>query len=419
MTTNVPSLIIDSTGVKTPTETEILAGIQQDFNAAFGGNLNPSLETPQGELASSFAKIIADKNAQIAYMANMFDPTTAEGRWQDAIGKIYFIKRLPATGTTVQATCTGLNGTVIPIGARAKNSITGDTYSCTVGGTISGGSTLCTFECDFTGAKSCPIGSLDTIYQRIAGWDSITNSAAGVVGREVESRASFEDRRRNSVALNALGYIQSIQAAVRQVQGVVSVYIKDNNTASSITVGGVTIAANSVYIAVRGGINEEVARAIWSKMPLTAAYSSGTETVTVSDTAYPALTIVYDNSTIPPTPIYVTQPSYTVTFTRPTLVPIFFQVNISTNVNLPSDINLRIQQAVIDTVNGVNGAIPLQIGYSVFASQFYKYINAIDSSVNVVSIKIGTTATPTADTVTLNLNQYPQVYNYYVAVTQV
>ena len=419
MTTNVPSLIIDSTGVKTPTETEILAGIQQDFNAAFGGNLNPSLETPQGELASSFAKIIADKNAQIAYLANMFDPTLSEGRWQDAIGKIYFLTRLPATGTTVQATCSGLDGTVIPVGARAKNSTTGDTYTCTVGGTISSGSALCSFECDTTGSRSCPIGSLDTIYQRIAGWDSVSNSAAGTTGRDVESRAAFEDRRRNSVALNAAGYIQSIQAAVRQVDGVVSVYIKDNNTASAITVGGVTIAANSVYIAVRGGIDEDIAKAIYSRMPLTAAYSAGTVTVTVNDTTYPVFAVYYDNSTIPPTPVYVAQPSYTVTFTRPSLVAIYFKVNISTNINLPSDINTKIQQAILDTASGDNGAIPLQIGYSVFASQFYKYINAIDPSVNVVSIKVGTTSTPTADTVTLNLNQYPQIFSYNIAVVQV
>jgi hypothetical protein len=184
-------------------------------------------------------------------------------------------------------------------------------------------------------------------------------------------------------------------------------------------VGGVTIAANSVYIAVRGGLKEDVARAIWSRNALTDAYAAGNETVIVNDTDYPNFAVYYDNSTIPPTPVYVTQPSYSVTFTRPSLVAIYFQVNISTNINLPSDINSKIQQAILDTANGTNGAVPLQIGYSIFASQFYKYINAIDSNVNVVSIKVGTTSTPTADKVTLNLNQYPQIFNYYITVTQI
>ena len=120
MTTNVPQITFSPTGLTVPTEAEILAGVQLDNNAAFGGNLNPALETPQGQMASSLAAIIADKDAQIAYLANQFDPTYAEGRFQDALGKIYFLTRIPSAGTVVQLTCYGLNGTVIPVGAAAQ-----------------------------------------------------------------------------------------------------------------------------------------------------------------------------------------------------------------------------------------------------------------------------------------------------------
>ncbi|OYV51344.1 MAG: hypothetical protein B7X10_00780, partial [Burkholderiales bacterium 21-58-4] len=83
-TSSVPSVQFTSTGVVVPTDADILSGVQQDMNAAFGGDMNPALETPQGQLASSTAAIIADKNAQIALIANQVNPDFSENRWQDA-----------------------------------------------------------------------------------------------------------------------------------------------------------------------------------------------------------------------------------------------------------------------------------------------------------------------------------------------
>ena len=52
VTTNVPPITFNTaTGFTGPTQQDILTGVQQDFNAAFGGGLNPSLSTPQGQLA--------------------------------------------------------------------------------------------------------------------------------------------------------------------------------------------------------------------------------------------------------------------------------------------------------------------------------------------------------------------------------
>ena len=77
MTTNVPAISWLSTGPVVPTDAEILAGVIADFQAAFGTDMNPSLETPQGQLASSQAAIISDCYAQIVYLANMMDPNFA------------------------------------------------------------------------------------------------------------------------------------------------------------------------------------------------------------------------------------------------------------------------------------------------------------------------------------------------------
>ena len=66
MSSHVPPVRFTPQGLQIPTETEVLNGVLADFNDAFGGGLNLNLETPQGQLASSLAAVIADKNDLIA-----------------------------------------------------------------------------------------------------------------------------------------------------------------------------------------------------------------------------------------------------------------------------------------------------------------------------------------------------------------
>jgi hypothetical protein len=70
MATNVPAIQFTDTGVVLPQESEILAGAFNDIDNAFGGGINKALTTPQGQLATSLSAIIADKNEQIALLAN-------------------------------------------------------------------------------------------------------------------------------------------------------------------------------------------------------------------------------------------------------------------------------------------------------------------------------------------------------------
>src|SRR5690348_13529282 len=115
--TAVPAIQFTPTGLVLPTDAAILSGVQTDQQAAFGGNLSLSLSSPQGQLAQALSAIVSDKNAQIAEIVNQVDPANAAGTMQDAIGAIYFMKRIAASGTVAAGTCNGLAGTVIPAGA--------------------------------------------------------------------------------------------------------------------------------------------------------------------------------------------------------------------------------------------------------------------------------------------------------------
>ena len=51
---NVPALTITDTGVVAPQTSDVLNGVLQDLNTAFGGNLNiTNVGTPQGYLAEN------------------------------------------------------------------------------------------------------------------------------------------------------------------------------------------------------------------------------------------------------------------------------------------------------------------------------------------------------------------------------
>lgn len=379
-TTNVPAISWSAAGPVVPSGSAVLAGIQADYNVAFSVSFNFDPTTPQGQLTGSLAAVVNNANQLLTYYASQTDPAYATGRMQDAIARIYFLERNPAEPTTVQALCSGLPGVVIPVGSVAKAE-DGNLYTCTQEGTIPvGGSITLAFACNTVGPIECPAGSLNQIYRAISGWDSITNVADGVLGRNTESRADFETRRRASVAVNSIGSLPSIQGAVLGIAGVLDAYVTENELATPVTRGGVLLAPHSLYVAVSGGAAQDVGEAIWSKKAPGCNYNGNT-TVTVVDqgTGY--------------SPPY---PEYDVTFETPTNLSILFAVDIVNSPLVPADAATQIQDALIAAFAGDDGGARARIGSTIYATRFIYPIAALGSWAQVRSLKIGSNNNPDA-----------------------
>lgn len=375
LTTNVPSPVFGPTGFVVPSTTVVLDGVQQDVNDAFGGGLNPALDTPQGQLASSEAAVIDNTNSQFLFMTQMFDPAYSFGRYQDALARIYFIQRNPSQPTVVEALCTGLEGVVIPVGALAV-ALDGRQYVATQEAIIpvSGQVTL-QFACTIPGPIPCPAGTLNQIYRSIPGWDAITNPSDGVLGNNVESRAAFEARRAASVAHNSIGSLPSVLGSVLTVPDVIDAFVTENVSNSPQVIGGVSVLPNSLYVAVVGGSAQAIGEAIWRKKAPGCAYNGNTN-VTVLDTS---------PGYVPP------YPSYSVSFERPDPLEITFAVDINNTTLVPADAEQQIETAIIAAFAGLDGGQRTKIGTNVFASRFYAPIAALGSWAQIVSIKIGST----------------------------
>lgn len=474
-TTNVPEMTIGDTGAVAPTESDILAGVQADQQAAFGSDLNTSLTTPQGQIATSETAIIADKNAQLLALYNGVDPSYASGRMQDAIGRIYYMTRIAATSTTVTATCTGAEGTVIPVNAQAQDQ-DGNLYLCTEAGTIpSGGSIDLTFQCATTGPIACPAGYLDTIYQAISGWDSITNASAGVEGSDVETRAAFEYRRKNSVAGNSQGTPAAVLAAVLSVSDVLDAYVLDNplsdtsgaNVTGSISGTTLTVSeadsrwAGSQIGAIQSGqtvTGDGVEQGTYITALGSGTGGAGTYTVNISQTvAAQALTCSQGGVQLVRNSIYVAAyggeaqdigeaiwskkspgcnyngdttvtvtddgdgvysepyPSYDVTFKIPTATPVLVAVSMRQNTSVPSDAVSQVRTAILSAFNGEDGGDKARIGGLLYASRFFTGIAGLGTWAQINSVVLGVGAADKAS-VLMRIDQIPTLESDNISV---
>lgn len=386
-------------GFVSPDEDVILEGVLADMNAAFGGNMNPALDTPQGQLATSITAIIGEANAQFLKLTTQVDPAYAEGRMQDAIARIYFLARNPAQSTVVQADCMGLAGVVIPQGALAQDT-DGNLYGAVDGGVIPiSGTASLAFACVLPGPTPCPTGALSQIYQAIPGWDAISNPVDGVLGTNVESRQDFEYRRAQSVAVNAQGVIGSVLGSVASVPGVLDYYGYDNSEAVIKTIGTQDIAPHSIYICVAGGSDEDVATAILKKKAPGCAYTGDT------------VVIVYDDN-----PLYTAPIPYTVKFQRPDPLPILFDVKLKNGPGIPANAEDLIQTAIINAFSGSDGGARARIGSTIYAARFYANVVALGSWAQLIEILIGAD-TPTHSSVTVEINEVPTISPDDITVT--
>lgn len=393
LSTSVPAITFSKTGLLVPDEIDVLNGRLSDFSSALGGAMSTSLTSPQGQLATSDAAIIADKNDQLLAIVNQINPDYADGRFQDGIGRIYFIDRIGATGTTVTATCSGLVNTKISAGSTARDK-KGYIYVSLADATIpASGQVDVIFQNLTTGAIACPAGELDTIFKAVPGWSGITNAAAGVLGNDEETRANFEYRRKQSVAANARNTLIAIRAAVLSVDGVVDAWVTSNNTSEAKTMGAskYPVKANSIFVGVYGGTAADIADAIWRKAPPGIALN-GEVTYTITDS---------ENYAAP-------YPEYEISWVTAKPVSVYVKISLAKSEFLPSDIVSLAQTAVSNAFNGSDGGSRARMGSSLSSGRFYAGIFKIDvDNVVIESLTLSRDGTAFSTAIAFGIDEIP------------
>lgn len=394
--TNVPTIQFTPQGLILPTERDILQGVMADFNAAFGGELSQNLETPQGQLASSIAAIIADKNNQIAWLVNNIDPTYSDGIMQDAIGKIYFIKRKGQINSTATCQFIGLPGTTIPKGLLLKDTannewVVDDERSILETGVVD-------VQVTAKGIYGAKANTITQIYQSIVGLDRVTNPQDAIQGSDKESRQDFAERYKKSVAKNSKGTPESVYSNIAELDGVSDVYVVDNPKGEAVRVGvtNYTLKPHSLYVAVVGGDPKEIGKTILTYAGNGCDFNGNTEVT------------LYDDMYLEP------KPSYTISFMRPLPANVYFKVKVSKTSTI-----IGYEEIIRKAIVSFNKRKKARIGSTLYATHYISSIIEALPTSNILSVEIGNALESLGTQVTFGIDQQPIISEENIMVVLV
>jgi uncharacterized phage protein gp47/JayE len=354
----------------------LLEELNDEVKSIFGSNFNVSPESPDGQVNGA----ISESNANLWEIAeesyNAFNPSAVTGVTQDNLYQLNGITRLPATSSSALLTISGTQSTVIPAGSLVSTSDTNVQFSTQSEVTIpvSGSVDVQALAVE-TGPISALAGTITTIDTPLTGWDSVTNNSDALVGTNEETDVEFRARREQSVARDAQAIIDAIFAEVRSVPGVTQTTVLENDTNTGPDANG--LPAHSVHVIAVGGDDQAIGEAIFLKKTL-GATPFGSTTVQVED-----------DQGIP----------HDISFSRPTQIPIYVEVNLTTFSNYPVDGDDQIKQAIVDYAEGtlISGR-GFFLGDDVIHSEIYTPINTIPGhTVDSMFIKTSFPADQTAD----------------------
>lgn len=387
------------TGLTVESAAEVQTAIEGDWISAFNGNGLPPLdvdpETPAGQLIASITALVHAKDTEILYLANQFNPLTSEGRWQDALGKIYFLSRKMAEPTVVECACMGMYNTVIPAGSIVQSDDGYQLRSLDAATIPASGTINIEFETIETGPISIPAGSVNTIVTTIPGWDTVSNASAGVLGRDVETRTEFETRRYNSVATNAHGSVSAIQGTIAGIDGVLDCKVLENSTDNSMTILGVSVDPHSICVCVYGGDGTDIAEAIYRKKDAGCG-TTGSTTVTYTDHDF--------NDSV-----------YSYSILRPIVVDVKMVVTIKNTGSLPASISDDIKSALIEDFYGLRENARVGLGQTLYASRFYPVVIGAGVT-DFVSLTVALGTGAFGSYIDINANREPQLIESNISV---
>lgn len=364
----------DQTGVVVPTTQEVRDDVAKSVQAAFKINdsdpeLNIDPSSPMGQVVDIITSEAQAKNAEVAFLANQFNPRTATGVWLDALAGLYGLERKVSEPTVVTCTCTGLQGTVIPYGAIVQDTQGNQLRHSTAGGVTipSSGVIDTTFATVEHGAIEIGAGTVTKIVTVVAGWDTVTNASAGVTGRDVEPDGELLNRMKQSYAINANGTVANMQANLAALDGVLDCVVLENYTNQPQVQYGITLTAHSVAVCIVGGEDDAIAQTIFERK------SAGCGTVGQHQVTY--VDTEHFNAT------------YTYNIVRPTAVPFNIEVSFF-DEDMDEITQSQVKAALISDFLGELENARVKLATTVYASRFYRCIQAVTTS-PIKQIQVG------------------------------
>jgi len=323
-------------GFKRKRFADIIAGMESQAKNLFGPDVNLSAASPLGIFIRLIAWPLATlwSLAEDIYNSAFID--SAEDYNLDKVGKYIGISRLPAQkaflkidGTPADVIISGQEGTFIPAGflISTQDEVTFRTLeNATIDGTGRAQPTIEAVEPGTSGNVAA--NTITVILNPISGVESVTNPDEVTGGRDEETNAEFRERYDKSISKGGSSTAESVEASLLELSGVRDALVEVNETMEDVD----GIPPKSLAPTVFGGDNEEIAQAIF-------------ETKAGGIQSFGDIQVqVLDKRGNP----------HTIGFSRPTEIPIYVDIALTTNSNFPADGATQIRTDVIKHIGGLD-----------------------------------------------------------------
>lgn len=326
-------------------------------------NLDPS--TPDGLKLASDSEIfsVLDEALQLAY--NSKDPNKARDLELDIIGLLTGFKRSVGTPSTIPSVnLSGVSGTIIPEGSLVESD-DGTQWSVDSESVIGvSGSIEASITATQNGAIQADIGSVTNIVETISGWQSVSNTVVAIPGENKQSNAETRKERALTVGRPGNNQVESTLGELGAIQGVNKYKSYENDSGS---VDANSIPAHSMLYVVDGGIDADIAKAIYLKKNPGVNLYGATNPVTVS-----VQSEKYNLTSVD------------IVFARPSYIDMTIVVDIVNDGTLPANTDDLIKQAITDYTQGdlIESSIGFNpfgfnIGEDVSPSRLYTPVNKV------------------------------------------
>lgn len=281
---------------------ELNAELIEKLKLIYGNDINVNQNSQDGQQINIYDQAAVDLREILNQTNASFDPDQAFGRILDQRIALNGIKRNGGTYTQTPVNITAdkalnligldtqsdeLNPTVANL-YTIKDDAGTEFYLLDSFSFVGASTESLTFRAAAIGTVEVQVNTITTAVTVISGITDI-NNPSGVLteGQDEESDAAVKTRRRSSVAIPALGYLDSIEAQLGNLLGVTVARVFENDT--NVTDGDGTLA-HTIWAIVEGGDDTEIGEIIYKKKS-SGSGMRGAETVNIlrpNGTTYPA-----------------------------------------------------------------------------------------------------------------------------------
>lgn len=261
---------ITQSGLTIDSKSQLVADLVSAYQTIYGSDINVDSNSPDGQLINIQAQMIEDYLELLLNTYNNFAVESAYGERLDQLVALNGIQRQAGTKTLAQVSVTASQALTLPgLDQTTETPFTvsdnsGNQYFLVTSYVFSGAATTTLeFEAETIGMVETVPNTITNIVTATLGITSVNNPtiSGDSIGVNEETDAQIKVRHAQSLKLASTGPSDSVESALRNIDGVIDAYVVENNTGSTVN----SVPARSFWAIVRGGTDAEIGEAIYSK----------------------------------------------------------------------------------------------------------------------------------------------------------